>query len=47
MPSAPANISGINLDKVYEVVTIHLPQLIENISPLISSLEAEAEWEDD
>ena len=37
----------INLDKVYEVVTVHLPHLMENIRPLLSALEAEAEWEDD
>ena len=37
----------VNLDKVYEVVTVHLPGLIESILPVIRHLEREAGWKDD
>ena len=37
----------VNLDKVYEVVVVHLPGLIESILPVIRHLEREAGWKDD
>jgi len=35
------------LDRVYEVVTIHLPELLAQLSPLIESLEEDVKWQDD
>lgn len=35
----------VNLDKVYDVVTRHLPSLIANLVPLISELENDVGWD--
>jgi len=39
--------AGVNQDKVYEVVTRHLPALIEHLKPLIRALEADVGWSDE
>ena len=33
-------------EKVYEVVTEHVPELLERLGPLIAALEAEVGWDD-
>ncbi len=33
-------------EKVYEVVTEHVPDLLEGLVPLIAALEAEVGWDD-
>ena len=33
-------------EKVYEVVTRHVPELLERLGPLITELEAEVGWDD-
>lgn len=33
------------LDKVYEVVRVHLPELLSRLGPLIGSLERDVDWE--
>ncbi len=35
------------LDRVHEVVTIHLPELLVHLGPLIESLEKDVGWMDD
>ena len=35
------------LDRVYEVVTSHLPELLTHLVPLIKSLEQDVGWSDD
>ena len=37
---------AVDLDKVYEVVTIHLPPLLTELKPLIQQLEKEVGWEE-
>jgi uncharacterized protein with HEPN domain len=37
----------VNLDKVYSVVTEHLPQLIEHLAGIIATLEQEVAWSDE
>jgi uncharacterized protein with HEPN domain len=37
----------VNLDKVHDVVTRHLPSLIEDLGPLIKALETEVGWTDE
>lgn len=34
----------VMLDKVYEVVTVHLPDLLLQVEPLIAALEREVGW---
>jgi len=33
-------------EKVYGVVTEHVPELLERLGPLIAALEAEVGWDD-
>jgi uncharacterized protein with HEPN domain len=35
----------VNLDKVYDVVTGHLPELVQDLEPLIRVLEHEVDWQ--
>lgn len=35
---------AVVMDKVYEVVTDHLPELLERLAPLIESLERDVLW---
>ena len=35
------------LDRVHEVVTSHLPELLTRLAPLIESLERDVDWSDD
>jgi len=37
----------VNLDKVYDVVTRHVPALIAELEPLIAALEHEVGWFDE
>ena len=37
----------VNLGKVYDVVTRHLPSLIANLEPLIQALEAQVGWNEE
>jgi uncharacterized protein with HEPN domain len=37
----------VNLDKVYDVVTRHLPLLIAELEPLIKAIETEVGWADE
>lgn len=37
----------VMLDKVYEVVTVHLPDLLVQIEPLIAALERDVGWSGD
>jgi len=38
---------AVNLDKVYEVVTQHLPDLLACLTPLIAELEEQVGWRDE
>ncbi len=33
-------------EKVYEIVTVHVPELLDRLGPLIATLEAEVGWDD-
>lgn len=37
----------VNLDRVYTIVTEHVPALIQNLEPLIETLEADIGWRDE
>ena len=37
----------MNLDKVHDVVTRHVPILIAELEPLITALEVEAGWSEE
>ena len=37
----------VDLEKVYEVVTVHLPELLAHLATLIPSLEKDVGWEAD
>ncbi len=38
---------AVDLNRVHSVVTDHLPELIEHVGSLISSLEGEVGWQED
>ena len=37
----------VDLDRVYDVVTKHLPALLTDLRGLVAALEKEVGWEDD
>ena len=47
MRNVLAHDYGVEMpEKVYEVVTEHVPELLERLGPLIAALEAEVGWDD-
>jgi len=38
---------AVDFERVYSVVTDHLPELIERVGDLISTIEAEVGWQED